>query len=118
MSDSSPESFLPLAPAVFHVLLSLADEDRHGYAIIQEVAERSGGEVRLSATTLYRSIHRMLEEGLVVELRERPAPALDDERRRYYRLSALGRAVALAETRRMGRLLELARSRGMAPGRS
>ena len=116
MSDPAPESFLPLAPATFHILLSLTDEDRHGYAVIQEVAERSGGQVKLSPTTLYRSIHRMLEEGLVTELRQRPAPELDDERRRYYRLTELGRAVALAETRRLSRLVDLARERGLVFG--
>jgi DNA-binding PadR family transcriptional regulator len=118
MPEPSPESFLPLPAAAFHILLSLADEDRHGYAIIQEVAGRTTGEVKLSATTLYRSIHRMLEEGLVVELRQRPAPELDDERRRYYRITALGRAAAQAEVRRMGALVDMARARGMAPGKA
>jgi DNA-binding PadR family transcriptional regulator len=118
LPDASPESFLPLPPATFHILLSLADEDRHGYAIIQEVGTRTGGKVRLSATTLYRSIHRMLEEGLVAELRQRPAPEMDDERRRYYRITALGRAAARAEARRMSQLLDMARALGMAPGRA
>jgi len=110
------EALLPLAPASFHILLALAGEDRHGYAVLLDVERRTGGEVRLSAATLYRSIQRLLEDGLVVELRERPAPELDDERRRYYRLTPLGEAVAQAETRRLSRLVRLARSAGIAPG--
>ena len=80
---------MPLPPATFHILLALADEDRHGYAIIQDVAARTGGELKLSAGTLYRSIQRMLEQGLIVEPRERPAREDDDERRRYYRITPL-----------------------------
>jgi DNA-binding PadR family transcriptional regulator len=111
----SPESLLPLPPATFHILLALADEDRHGYAMIQDVAARTGGTLKLSAGTLYRSIQRMLEQGLIVETRERPAPELDDERRRYYRLTPFGSAVARAEARRLSQLLHTARSRGLAP---
>ena len=107
--------FLPLPPAAFHILLALADEDRHGYAIIQDVAHRTGGAIRLSAGTLYRTIQRMLEDGLIVEPRERPAPEDDDERRRYYRLSPLGQAVAKAEARRLADLVRMARARGLAP---
>src|SRR5687767_9332945 len=92
---------LPLPPVTFHILLALADEDRHGYAIIQEVAARTRGDLTLNAGTLYRSIHRMLEQGLVVEARERPAPAEDDERRRYYRITKFGIETAKAETRRL-----------------
>src|SRR5262245_38220966 len=91
------DSLLPLPTATFHILLALADGDRHGYGIIQEVEARTGGELRLAAGTLYRSIQRLLEQGLLVEAQERPAPELDDERRRYYRLTALGTAVARAE---------------------
>jgi DNA-binding PadR family transcriptional regulator len=111
-------SHLPLPPAAFHILLALADDDRHGYAIIQEVAARTGGTVKLSAGTLYRSIQRMLEQGLIAELstRERPSPELDDERRRYYRLTALGTAVARAEARRLSALVKLAKARGFVPG--
>ena len=109
-------ALLPLAPATFHILVSLADEDRHGYAIIQDVAARTNGAVQLSAATLYRSVHRMLEEGLVVEVRERPAPELDDERRRYYRLTPLGTAAARAEARRLAELVAMARARGLTPG--
>ena len=97
---SEAETLLPLQAAAFHILLALADADRHGYAIIQEVAERTGGQLRLSAGTLYRSIQRMLEQGLIVEPRERPSAEEDDERRRYYRITPLGTAVAKAETRR------------------
>ena len=112
---SNPDSLLPLPPATFHILVALADDDRHGYAIIQDIAARTGGELKLSAGTLYRSIHRMLEQGLLSETRERPAPELDDERRRYYRITPFGTAVAKAEARRLAQLLRLARARGLAP---
>jgi len=112
-----PASLLPLPPATFHILLAVADEDRHGYAIIQDVAARTNGELKLSAGTLYRSIQRMLEQGLLVEPRERPEPDLDDERRRYYRITPFGRAVAEAEARRLAQLVRMARNRGFAPGR-
>src|SRR4029453_3088162 len=91
------EHFLPLPLATFHILLAVAGDDRHGYGIIQDVAARTDGSLKLSAGTLYRSIQRMLEDGLLVEVRERPAPADDDERRRYYRITPLGAAVARAE---------------------
>ena len=110
-----PESLLPLPAATFHILMALADEDRHGYAVIQDVAARTGGQLKLSAGTLYRSIQRMLEQGLIVETRERPAPELDDERRRYYRLTPFGNAVAHAEVRRLSQLLHMARGCGFAP---
>lgn len=106
---------LPLPPVTFHILMALADGDRHGYAIIQDVEARTDGELRLGAGTLYRSIHRMLEQGLIAESSRRPARALDDERRRYYRLTAFGTAVARAETRRLAQLLRLARARGLTP---
>ncbi|HEV8239425.1 MAG TPA: PadR family transcriptional regulator [Thermoanaerobaculia bacterium] len=112
------DGFLPLPTAAFHILLSLADSDRHGYGIIQEVEARTGGELRLSAGTLYRSIQRMLEQGLLVEVDERPAPEDDDERRRYYRLTVLGRAVARAEAERLTKLVKMARAVGFAPGRA
>src|SRR5258706_3968831 len=112
------DSLLPLPSAAFHILLALADEDRHGYAIIQDVAARTGGELTLSAGTLYRSIQRMLEQGLLVETRERPAPEDDDERRRYYRISPFGTAVAKAEARRLTRLVKMARAAGFAPHRA
>lgn len=116
--DESPETLLPLPPATFHILMAVADGDRHGYAIIQDVAARTGGDVRLSAGTLYRSIQRMLEQGLLAESRERPAPDLDDERRRYYRITPFGAEVARAEARRLAGLVKLARARGFAPGRA
>jgi DNA-binding PadR family transcriptional regulator len=109
------EALLPLPAATFHILMALAEEDRHGYAIIQDVELRTGGQLRLSAGTLYRSVQRMLEQGLILETRERPAPELDDERRRYYRITPFGVAVARAEARRLNQLLKLARSRGFAP---
>ena len=111
----SAESLLPLAPAAFHILLSLAEEDRHGYAIMELVAERTHGAVKLSAGTLYRTIQRMLEQGLILETRERPSPAEDDERRRYYRLTPFGAATARAEARRLAGLVRLARASGFAP---
>ena len=115
MTSPNPESLLPLPVATFHILLALAGEDLHGYAIIQDVAARTGGKVRLSAGTLYRSIQRMLEQDLLVEVRERPAPEHDDERRRYYRLTPFGAAVARAEARRLTELVRLASASGLAP---
>jgi DNA-binding PadR family transcriptional regulator len=116
--DPTVESLLPLQAATFHILMALAEEDRHGYAIIQDVAARTGGELKLSAGTLYRSIQRMLEQGLIVETRDRPAPELDDERRRYYRITPFGIAVARAEARRLTQLVKLARASGFVPGRA
>ena len=106
---------MPLPAVTFQILLALADEDLHGYAILKEIEERTGGEVSLGAGTLYRSIHRMLEQSLVVETRDRPAPADDDQRRRYYHLTARGRAAAEAETRRLGAMVEQARALGFVP---
>jgi DNA-binding PadR family transcriptional regulator len=105
-----PESLLPLPAATFHILLALADEERHGYAILQDVETRTGGELRLSAGTLYRSIARMVEQGLIAEVTRRRALA-DDERRRYYRLTSRGIAVARAEAGRLEGQLAAARSR-------
>ena len=113
--DESPDKLLPLQPTTFHILLSLAEEDRHGYAIILDVARRTDGELRLSAGTLYRSIQRMLELGLIEETKTRPAPEMDDERRRYYRITAFGRAVAQAEVGRLRDLVKMARGCGVAP---
>ncbi len=104
-----------MTEAVFHILLAVADEDRHGYAIIQEVSTRTEGQVRLSAGTLYRSIQRMLDDDLIVEIHKRPAPDLDDERRRYYRITPAGRELARAEARRLNDLVKLARASGFAP---
>jgi DNA-binding PadR family transcriptional regulator len=116
--ELSIDSLLPLPPATFHILLALAGEDRHGYGIIQDVAARTGGELRLSPGTLYRSIQRMQEQGLIVETRERPAPEDDDERRRYYRITPFGQGVAKAEARRLAQLVKMARAKGFAPGRA
>ncbi len=115
--SSRPDAagLLPLSPAVFHILVSLADGDRHGYAIIQDVAARTDGEVRLGPGTLYRSIQRMIEQDLIVETDTRPAPEADDERRRYYRITALGRAAARAEAERLAGLVKLARASGLLP---
>ena len=107
-----------LPAATFHILLALADEDRHGYAIIQDVLSRTGGELKLSAGTLYRSVQRMLEQGLIVETRDRPAPEEDDERRRYYRITSAGTAAAKAEARRLSQLVKMARAAGFVPGRA
>jgi DNA-binding PadR family transcriptional regulator len=108
-----PQDFLPLPGDTFDVLVSLADADRHGYAILQEIAARTGGRIRLSPSTLYAVIRRLLETGLIEELSERPDPAHDDERRRYYRLTPLGRRVAQAEAARLTRLLADARATGL-----
>ena len=113
-----PASLLPLPSATFHILLALSENDRHGYAIIQDVATRTNGELKLSAGTLYRSIQRMLEQGLLQETVERPSPENDDERRRYYRITPYGIEVARAEARRLTQLVEFARESGFAPGRA
>lgn len=112
---SDPDLLLPLPPAVFHILVALADRDRHGYSIMQDVSARTGGKVRLSAGTLYSSIHRMLQQGLIEELRESPDPESRDERRRYYRLTSWGRRVALADAQRLTELLGQARETGLIP---
>jgi DNA-binding PadR family transcriptional regulator len=111
-----PDSFLPLPSATFHILMAVADADRHGYGIIQDVSASTKGELKLSAGTLYRSIQRMLEQGLLIETRDRPAPEDDDERRRYYRITPFGREVAKAEANRLTHLVRLARKSGFAAG--
>jgi DNA-binding PadR family transcriptional regulator len=110
-----PEPYLPLTPPMFQLLLALADGDKHGYAIIKEVDRRTAGKVRLSAGTLYALIRRFVNEGLIVECDERPDPSLDDERRRYYRLSPNGREVAAAEARRMEEAVDHARAKLLLP---
>jgi DNA-binding PadR family transcriptional regulator len=117
-TDGDADALLPLPSATFHILVALAEEDRHGYAVMQEVTARTGGELKLSAGTLYRSIQRMLEQGLIAEISARPAPELDDERRRYYRITPFGRTVARAEARRLAQMLKLARASGFAPGKA
>ena len=98
--------------------MSLTDEDRHGYGIIQDVLIQTKGALKLAPGTLYRSIQRMLEQGLIVETEERPDPEWDDERRRYYRITPLGRAAGLAETSRLTNLVKLARANGFVARRA
>jgi len=112
-SDIDPESLLPLPQAAFHILVALAQGDRHGYAIMQDVAAGTGGNLKVNPGTLYTTIRRLLEQGLVIELDERPDPEEDDERRRYYRLSDLGRQVAKAEAARLRQTLAFARQAGL-----
>jgi DNA-binding PadR family transcriptional regulator len=104
----SPDDLLPLAPAVFHILLSLGEGERHGYALKREIARRTDGKLRLGPGVLYGSIAKMLDQGLIEESDDRPDPHLDDERRRYYRITAFGRKVAQAEAARMRDLVALA----------
>jgi DNA-binding PadR family transcriptional regulator len=118
MESAEVAKLLPLPPATLHILLAVSDEDRHGYGIIQDIAARTKGELKMSAGTLYRSIQRMLEQGLIVETTERPAPELDDERRRYYRITKFGVAVARAEIRRLSQLVQLAQRSRFSPGRA
>jgi len=104
---------LPLTPAVLHILLALADEERHGYGIMREVEERTGGQTRMGPGTLYGSIKRMLADGLIEESDERPDPAMDDQRRRYYRITDFGRSVAGAEAERLQSIVTVARAKSV-----
>ena len=113
MTSLTPDSLLPLPTAVFHILIALADRDRHGYSIMQEVSARTEGKMQLSAGTLYSSIRRMLEQGLIEELAESPDPSNTDERRRYYRLTRFGRRVAAAEVARLNALVQQAHATGL-----
>lgn len=112
-TSPNPESFLPLTPAVFHLLLSLVDGEKHGYAIMQAVAESTDGHVKMGPGTLYGTIKRLLAVGLIEESDERPDPELDDERRRYYRITGLGQTVLGLESRRYQRLVKLAQNHGL-----
>ena len=117
--ERAPEALLPLTPAVLHILLALADGEKHGYAIMREVGERSGGAVRMGPGTLYGSIQRMLKDGLIVESAERADPAQSDhgeERRRYYRLTGFGERVLGAEARRLEELVRIAQRKQVLPG--
>lgn len=116
-SDSArtPDSLLPLKPVVFQVLLSLVDGERHGYALVQDIAERTAAKIDLEPGNLYRVLKSMLEEGVIEESERRPAPDRDDERRRYYRMTAFGRKVAMAEAARLDRIVEDARARNLIP---
>ena len=116
-SSPSPDDLLPLPTATFHILVALSDADRHGYAIMLEVAERTGGRTRINPGTLYTTIRRLLDQGLIVELDGRPAVD-DDERRRYYRLTPFGRQVAQREMARLTDLVSLGKHAGLAPKRS
>ena len=115
MKRPTTDSVLPLPTSSFHILVALSEAVLHGYAILQSIERRTEGKVRMSAGTLYRSIQRMLEQGLIRELSERPAPELDDERRRYYRLTEFGRQVAFAEVSRLEELVAMARGAGLTP---
>jgi DNA-binding PadR family transcriptional regulator len=115
MTDTtqSPESFLPLTPAVLNILLALADGEKHGYAIMLEVEANTAGQVKMGPGTLYGSIKRMLKTGLIAESDERPDPEMDDQRRRYYRLTGLGRRVLRAEARRLADQMVSVYSKGI-----
>jgi DNA-binding PadR family transcriptional regulator len=114
--ERDPESLLPLTPAVFHILLALADNERHGYGIMQEIGRRTDGKLRMGPGTLYGSIKRMLADGLIEKSGERPDPALDDERRHYYRLTDFGQRVVRAEAQRLAQLVNVARAKQLLPG--
>jgi DNA-binding PadR family transcriptional regulator len=103
--------YQPLTPAVFHILLALADGEKHGYAIMKDVEVQTGGQIKMGPGTLYGSIKRMLAAGLIEESDQRPDPALDDERRRYYRLTGLGEKVVSAESQRLAELVKLAQQK-------
>src|SRR5215467_5183380 len=107
------EDMVPLTPAVLHILLALADGERHGYGIMQEVTRSAGGQVKMGPGTLYGSIKRMLADGLIQEADERPDPEMDDERRRYYRLTDFGQRVVSAEVERMAALVRHARGKNL-----
>src|SRR6186997_3271501 len=111
----NPEKLLPLTSSVFHILLALSDGDLHGYGIMQEVAEHSGGQIKLGPGTLYGAIKRLLNDRLIVEADERPDPHMDDERRRYYRLTDFGQQVLKAEARRISRMVSVAQRRRLIP---
>ena len=109
--EQQPDDLLPLTPAVFHILLALADGEKHGYGIMQEVKAITKGEIAMGPGTLYGSIKRMLVSDLIIETDERPDPALDDERRRYYKLTPFGERVVAAEARRLMNLVGVAQSK-------
>ena len=114
-TNNDPEGHLPLSPAVFHILLALADEERHGYGIMQEVKRRTDGKVRLGAGTLYGAIKRLLEKGIIAETDERPDPEVNEERRRYYRLTDFGQRVLRVEVSRLNQLVQQARAKEVLP---
>lgn len=110
MADSSPP-YKPLTPAVYHILLALADGEKHGYAIMQDIEAQTSGRMKMGPGTLYGSIKRMLAADLIVESDERPDPEMDDERRRYYRLTGLGERVVAAESERLAQAVSVAREK-------
>ena len=112
-ANPDPQRRLPLSPAAFSILLALTGGEKHGYAILRAVSEKSDGAVKLLPGTLYNLLKRMLDDGWIVELGERPHPVLDDERRRYYRLTGVGEQIAALEAGRMAELVRLARSGGL-----
>jgi len=116
--DQDPESQLPLSPPVFHILLALTDEERHGYGIMQEVKFRTDSQVHLGPGTLYGAIKRLLARGLIEDAEERPDPELNEERRRYYRLTEFGLRVATAEAARLAGLVRQAQAKQLLPGLS
>src|SRR5713226_933537 len=118
MPKMDPQTFLPLKTQWFHIMLSLAGEGQHGYGIMQDVLERSGGKVRLWPATLYGSLKRLIEKGLIAESGERPAPELDDARRRYYKLTPLGRQVLDLESQRLKDLVRVLDARRRQEARS
>ena len=115
-APSAPHPFPPLTPAVYHILLALLDQERHGYGIMLEVERNTAGAMRMGPGTLYGTLKRLLAARLVEESDTRPDPHLDDERRRYYRLTALGRQTLTAETERLARLVGLAQTKGVTLG--
>lgn len=115
MTDDTNAKVLPLTPAVFEILLALADQDRHGYGIMREVERRTKGDLKLGPGTLYGSIKRLLKAGFIEDSGDRPDPALDDERRKYYRLTIRGRQVAIAEANRLERQVRQAREKNLLP---
>lgn len=118
MKSRDPETLLPLKPVVFQVLLSLLDGERHGYAIVQDIAERSSARMQIEPGNLYRTLRFMIDETLIEESDRRPAPEADDERRRYYRITKFGRQVASAEASRLVELVADARARNLLKQRS
>ncbi len=118
MKPREPQALLPLKPVVFQVLLSLAEGERHGYAIVQDIAERSSARLQIEPGNLYRTLRYMLDAGLIEESDRRPTPEADDERRRYYKITAFGRRVASAEAARLVELIADARARNLLKGRT
>ena len=113
--EIDPETLLPLRPSVFHILLALSDGDLHGYGIMQEVTEHTGGQLKLGPGTLYGAIKRLLSDRLIIETDERPDPQLDDERRRYYRLTDFGQRVLKAEVQRISKMVSVAQKKRLIP---